>query len=118
LYRQDKLAAETAVRVAVGSSDIKTFTAMLDALRAVMLRYGKERLEFRDFVVTLTRHGIPLIKGKKTATQCPGCGNKEGWKYLQTVMEGKPRSHDLVAWGCRNCGEIFNRWEANFDDAS
>jgi len=116
-YRKDKEAAEMAVREAVGSNDIRTFTAMLDALRAVMLRYGKERLEFRDFVVTLTKNGIPLIRGKKTARKCPSCGSQKGWQYLQTIMQVKPKGQDLVAWGCRRCGEVFNRWEANWDDA-
>ncbi len=118
LYRKDKEAAETAVRVAVSTLRIETFVAMLDTLRAVMLRYGKSRMEFRDFTVTMSKNGIPLIKGKKTAAKCPGCGSKEGWMYLQTVIEGKPRSQDLVAWGCRNCGTVFNRWEVNWDDAS
>ncbi len=85
--------------------------------RQIMLRYGKERMEFRDFVVTLSKNGIPLIQGKMTVRKCPGCGSKGGWQYLQTVMEGRLRSKDLVAWGCRNCGMVFNRWEANWDDA-
>lgn len=116
LYKEDKEAAERAVRVLVGSANMQTFTMMLNALKAVMLRYGKDRLEFRDFVVTLTRNGIPRIQGKKKATECPGCGSKEGWKYLRTAMEGKPHSQDLVVWGCRNCGTVFNKWEQNWDD--
>lgn len=116
LYRQDKAAAETAVRVAVSSKDIRTLVAMLDALRAVMTRYGKKRMVFKDFSVKLTKNGIPLVQGKRTATRCPRCGGLNG-NYLQTVMEGAPRSRDLVAWGCRQCGEIFNRWEVNSDDA-
>jgi len=66
--------------------------------------------------VTLTKNGIPLVRGKKTAAKCPRCGGLNG-KYLQTVVEGDKKTKDLVAWGCRECGEIFNRWERNWDDA-
>ncbi len=115
-YRLDKEAAETAVRVAVASRDIKTFGAMLDALRAIMLRYSKERMDFRDFTVTLSKNGIPLIEGKKTAAKCPGCGSQEGWQYLRMAVEGPKHTKDLAVWGCQRCGEVFNRWERNWDD--
>lgn len=59
-----------------------------------------------------------LIHGKKTARKCPKCGNKGDWRYFQTTIEGKPRTRDLVAWGCKQCGTVFNRWEVNWDDVS
>ncbi len=115
-YRLDKEAAETAVRVAVSSRDIKTFGTMLDALRAIMLRYNRTYMEFRDFTVKLSKNGIPLVEGKKTAAKCPGCGSRKDWQYLRTAMEGPKHTKDLAVWGCRRCGEVFNRWEANHDD--
>lgn len=115
-YRLDKEAAEAAVKVAVESTNIDRFVFMLDTLKGIMVRHQKKELKFRDFVVTLTKNGIPLIRGRKTSLKCPGCGSLEGWKYLQTIIMGKPRSQDLVAWGCKQCGEIFNRWERNWDD--
>ena len=116
-YRLDKEAAETAVRVAVSTRDIKAFGAMFDALRAIMLRYNRTYMEFRDFTARLSENGIPLVEGKKTAAKCPGCGSQEGWQYLRTAVEGPRHTKDLAVWGCRKCGEIFNRWEANWDDA-
>jgi hypothetical protein len=115
-YKLDKDAAETAVRVAVQTKDIKAFGRMFDALRMIMMRYDKLQMEFRDFRVTLSDGGVPLIEGKKTARKCPGCGSVGGWQYLQTAKEGPARTKDMAVWGCRNCLTVFNREERNYDD--
>jgi len=34
---------------------------------------------------------------------------------IQVMLQGVRA--DLVAWGCRKCGEIFGRWEKRKDDS-
>lgn len=90
--------------------------AMIESVAAVMRKYGKKRMSFGSYEVLLGQDGdfyFPLIRAKRVTKGCPRCGREKGLLYISTQKQDLFGPRDLVTWGCRDCGEIFARWDPN-----
>jgi len=119
-YRDLQTIVKANIRSFLRHGSVRHRGAMIESVAAVMRKYGKKRMSFGTYEVVLGRDGdfyFPLIRARRISKGCPQCGRAKGLLYISTQKQDLFGPRDLVTWGCRDCGEVFNRWEVNGDDA-
>ncbi|HOV80377.1 MAG TPA: hypothetical protein PK728_09775 [Bacillota bacterium] len=114
-YRDIKAVVAENIRAFIKSGSPRARQAMHVVTNAVMKNHNKTRMVFGSFEVIRNNDFGITIRARKHASRrdmCPTCeypfrGNNV--TLVQVQKEGY--CHDLVAWGCRRCGEIFTRVE-------
>jgi hypothetical protein len=119
-YQDLRMIVRANIRSFLRHGTAKHRGAMIEVVTTVMRKYGKRKMSFGSYEVILERDGgfsFPLIRAKRVSKRCPKCGREKGLLYISTQKQNLFGPRDLVTWGCRDCGEVFNRWEVNGDDA-
>lgn len=112
-YRDIKSILEANIRSFIKHGDARRRLAMHTILNAVLSNHGRNRTSFGNFEI-LRNGDYITIQAKKHMSKdtCPGCGQKLQYRDMTLIqVQEEGYYHDLVAWGCRRCGEIFTRIE-------
>ena len=108
----DLQAANTAVKIFLATRNGATRNTMIGVLKAILDRYGIDKLSFLDYRIERGRYGgVRIIPRQFTeGTVCPVCGGSLYGETcaILTIIEGD--SGDIVSYGC-GCGTITGRWE-------
>lgn len=113
-YRHIKDVLEANIRSFVKHGDNRRRQAMHAVLNAVMSNRKIKRISFPSFDVLRLDDGYIHFRAKKHASgdTCPGCGQRLRYRDMTLIqVQEEGYCHDLVAWGCRRCGEVFSRVE-------
>jgi RNase P subunit RPR2 len=122
-YRDIKSILEANIRSFIKHGDSQRRQAVHTLVSAILSNHNRAHLSFRSFDVYRTGEDYVLIRAKKNISGdiCPGCGRKLRYPDMTLIqVQEEGYCHDLVAWGCRECGEVFTRVEytgGGFSDA-
>lgn len=114
-YRDIKAVVAANIRSFIKSGSPRARYAMHTIVNAVMKNHNKTRMTFGSFeVIRNDDFGITIRARKHSSRRdaCPTCGSPFRGKNVTLVqVQEEGHYHDLVAYGCRRCGEVFSRVE-------
>lgn len=114
-YRDVKAVVAANIRSFIKSGSPRARQAMHTIINAVMSNHNKTRMVFGSFEVLRNDDFGITIRARKHSSRgdkCPTCGAAFRGKNVTLVqVQEEGYAHDLVAYGCRRCGEIFSRIE-------
>lgn len=114
-YRAIRQVVQANIKAFIKNGTPEARHAMHTIINAVMSNHNRNRMTFGSFEVIRNDDFGITIRARRHSSRgdrCPACGvlfRERNTTLIQVQEEGP--YHDLVAYGCRRCGEIFSRVE-------